>query len=184
LRVLGTLARERFVPPEWVDSAYIDDPLPLGHGATISQPYIVALMTSLAHVEPGDRVLEVGTGSGYQAAVLAELGAVVFSVELEPELAATAAARLGELGYARVTVRAGDGRAGLPEGAPYDAILVTAAPAKVPEALLGQLTLGGRLVIPVGTEEQDLWVYTRTTTGFDRERIAPVRFVPLRARPY
>ncbi len=179
LEAMRTVPRHAFVAPSDQDDAYEDHPLPIGSGQTISQPYIVALMTALARVEPGDKVLEIGTGSGYQAAVLDALGARVFSVELVPELARSARARLARLGYSNVTVREGDGYLGWPEEAPFAAIVVTAAPPRVPANLLEQLAMGGRLVIPVGQADQELRLYTRTDWGFAQLPIVPVRFVPM-----
>jgi protein-L-isoaspartate(D-aspartate) O-methyltransferase len=154
--------------------------LPIGHQQTISQPYIVALMTELADVKPGDTVLEVGTGSGYQAAVLAQMGAKVFSIEIVESLAKEANALLSDLGYGkRVNVRHGDGYAGWPEHAPFDAVIVTAAPPKIPEPLKQQLKVGGRLVIPVGKYYQSLIQVTRTKDGFREKSVIPVRFVPM-----
>jgi protein-L-isoaspartate(D-aspartate) O-methyltransferase len=154
--------------------------LPIAHGQTISQPYIVALMTELANVKPGDTVLEVGTGSGYQAAVLAEMGVKVFSIEIIEPLARQAKATLSELGYGKqVHVRHGDGYAGWPEHAPFDAVMVTAAPPKIPEPLKQQLKVGGRLVIPVGKHYQSLIRVTRTRAGYREESVIPVRFVPM-----
>lgn len=183
-RVLAAMAkvpRHQFVPPHLLSQAYDDTPLPIGHGATISQPYIVALMTQAAMVQPGMRVLEVGTGSGYQAAVLAELTDQVFTIELVPELAQAAADRLARLGYAQVTVKAGDGYLGWPEQAPFDAILVTAAAPEVPPALKEQLKDGGRLIIPVGPifGPQYLLKLTKHGNTFKEEVITPVAFVPL-----
>src|SRR5690606_22859921 len=149
LQAMRTVQRHRFVPESLAPQAYLDQPLPIGHDQTISQPYIVALMTQLARPAPGARALEVGTGSGYQAAVLAELGAEVYTVEIVAPLAERAARVLAELGYDRVHVRAGDGYAGWPEHAPFDVIVVTAAPERIPQPLLEQLAPGGRLVIPV-----------------------------------
>lgn len=180
LAALERVPRHRFVPADLRASAYDDTPLPIGHGATISQPYVVGVMSELAAVRPGDRVLEVGVGSGYQSAVLAELGAEVFGIEVVPELATTARATLEALGYGpRVEVRAGDGAAGWPERAPFQAIVVAAAPRAVPPALREQLAEGGRLVIPVGGWEQELMVITRRGEGFDERAVLPVRFVPL-----
>ena len=178
LRAMRAVPRHRFVPASQRASAYDDRPLPIGHQQTISQPYIVALMSELADVEPGDTVLEVGTGAGYQAAVLAEMGAKVFSIEIVEPLAKQAKATLTELGY-DVTVRHGDGYAGWPEHAPFDAVLVTAAPPHIPAPLKEQLKIGGRLVIPVGTRLQSLLRVTRTKEGFREEEVLPVRFVPM-----
>jgi protein-L-isoaspartate(D-aspartate) O-methyltransferase len=181
LVAMGTVPRHRFVPPALVSSAYGDYPLPIGEGQTISQPYIVALMSQWAEVHPGDKVLEVGTGSGYQAAVLAELTDQVFSIELLPELARQAAARLKDLGYDRVQVKCGDGYQGWPAAAPFDAILVTAAAPRVPPALAAQLKEGGRLVIPLGTSywAQTLVRWRKTQGKLVEEATLPVRFVPL-----
>jgi len=178
LRAMRAVPRHRFVPESQRASAYDDRPLPIGHQQTISQPYIVALMSELADVEPGDTVLEVGTGSGYQAAVLAEMGAKVFSIEIVEPLAKQSKATLTELGY-DVMVRHGDGYAGWPEHAPFDAVLVTAAPPHIPAPLKEQLKIGGRLVIPVGTHFQSLLRVTRTKDGFREEEVLPVRFVPM-----
>jgi protein-L-isoaspartate(D-aspartate) O-methyltransferase len=180
LEAMRKVPRHRFVPQSQRRHAYDDRPLPIGEGQTISQPYIVALMTELARVKPGDTVLEVGTGSGYQAAVLAAMGVRVYSIEIVEPLAKRAKDILGELGYGdRVQVRHGDGYAGWPEHAPFDAILVTAAPPKIPEPLEQQLEVGGRLVIPVGKYFQSLLRITRTEDGLRQESIIPVRFVPM-----
>jgi protein-L-isoaspartate(D-aspartate) O-methyltransferase len=181
LIAMGTVPRHRFVPEALASQAYGDHPLPIGSGQTISQPYIVALMSQWAEVAPADKVLEVGTGSGYQAAVLAELAAKVFSIELLPELASQAAARLKELGYGRVQVRSGDGYRGWPEEAPFDAILVTAAAPGVPPALTAQLKEGGRLVIPLGTPygTQTLMRLRKVQGKLVQEDSLAVRFVPL-----
>jgi len=180
LRAMRTVPRHEFVPPEWRSAAYSDGALPIEEGQTISQPYIVASMTELAQVRPGSRVLEVGTGSGYQAAVLAQIGARVFSIEIVEGLCRSAAERLRRLGYGnRVEVRCGDGYRGWPEHAPFDAILVTAAPPRVPRPLEEQLAVGGHLVIPVGEEYQELLVLTRTQTGWTRRSVFPVAFVPM-----
>lgn len=180
LAAMGRTPRHRFVPADLRAVAYADTPLPLGLGQTISQPTVVAMMTELARVEPGDRVLEVGTGSGYQAAVLAECGAEVYSVEILPELGERARELLQELGYRTVHVRIEDGYRGWPEYAPFQAIVVTAAPPKVPPTLLEQLAPGGRLVVPEGEHVQTLTVYRRTETGdFEVSRHAGVRFVPM-----
>ena len=179
LAAMRAVPRHAFVEPALRGRAYDDGPLPIGHGQTISQPYVVAAMTELAQAGPGTRVLEVGTGSGYQAAVLAELGGEVYSIELLEPLAERAAKTLADLGYERVQLRQGDGYRGWPEAAPFDAIVVTAAPPEVPPALLEQLKPGGRLVIPVGRGWQELEVHTRTPQGVIRERIFAVRFVPM-----
>jgi protein-L-isoaspartate(D-aspartate) O-methyltransferase len=185
LIAMGKVPRHRFVPEALVSQAYGDHPLPIGSGQTISQPYIVALMTQWAEVHPGDQVLEVGTGSGYQAAVLAELTDRVFSIELLPELTHQAAARLKDLGYSRVRVRSGDGYQGWPEEAPFDAILVTAAAPRVPPALETQLKEGGRLVIPVEAPYggQTLLRFRKVQGKLVEEASLPVRFVPLVSPP-
>jgi protein-L-isoaspartate(D-aspartate) O-methyltransferase len=180
LDAMGKVSRHRFVPRGMRGLAYGDGPLPIGQGQTISQPYIVALMTEL--IEPGKvmRVLEIGTGSGYQAAVLAECVAEVDSIEVVPDLGRAAASLLRELGYKNVHVKVADGYEGWPDRAPFDAILLTAAPPdRIPQPLLDQLKVGGRLVAPVGRDEQYLVRITRTARGFEREVIAPVRFVPM-----
>jgi protein-L-isoaspartate(D-aspartate) O-methyltransferase len=179
LAALRAVPRHRFVPEDLEPSAYSDGPLPIGHGQTISQPYIVAAMTELLAPEPDDVVLDVGTGSGYQAAVLARLVKRVYSIEIVPELASAARERLAALGYTNVDVVTGDGWAGLPAQAPFDGILVAAAPPEVPQALLDQLRPGARLVIPVGLAEQDLRVYERTAQGIEQRSVFGVRFVPL-----
>ncbi|MDH5834602.1 protein-L-isoaspartate(D-aspartate) O-methyltransferase [Luteimonas sp. M1R5S59] len=182
LAAMGKVPRHRFVPEALADQAYLDQPLPIGHDQTISQPYIVALMTQLARPAPGDRVLEIGIGSGYQAAVLAELAADVSSIEIVTPLATRAALTLRQLGYSNFAVRSGDGYAGWPEHAPFDAIVVTAAPERIPAPLLEQLRPGGRLVIPVGPlhATQELRVVEKREDGSLHERVvAAVRFVPL-----
>lgn len=183
-RVLSAMAkvpRHRFVPERFASLAYGDHPLPIGSGQTISQPYIVALMSQWAELNPGDKVLEVGTGSGYQAAVLAELTEEVFSIELLPELAQTAAARLADLGYRQVQIRCGDGYQGWPEKAPFAAILVTAAAPQVPPALAAQLQEGGRLIIPLGLPggAQIMIRFRKVQGKLTEEASIPVRFVPL-----
>lgn len=179
LAALRRVPRHRFVPPALQDEAYSDSPLPIGHDQTISQPYIVALMTELIRPREETKVLEVGTGSGYQAAVLGECTGQVYTIEIVEALARSAAALLAELGHRNVHVRAGDGFDGWPEQAPFDAIVVTAAPARIPQPLLDQLAPGGRLVIPLGTDSQDLVLVERTADGFRRSTITPVRFVPM-----
>lgn len=184
LAAMRRVPRHRFVPDAHRDEAYGDFPLPIGYGQTISQPYIVAFMTEALRVAPGSKVLEIGTGSGYQAAVLAELAGEVHTIEIVSPLAARAAALLRELGYTNVHVRDGDGYLGWPEAAPFDGVMVTAAPDHVPPPLVEQLRPGGRLVIPVGVVEQDLIVYTKQPDGRLREEERlPVRFVPLTRRP-
>jgi protein-L-isoaspartate(D-aspartate) O-methyltransferase len=167
------------VPQGLEVAAYDDNPLSIGDGQTISQPYIVALMSELAKVGPHSRVLEVGTGSGYQAAVLAVLAKEVFSIEIIPSLGNAAKEKLNSLGYSNVHVRVGDGYKGWPDQAPFDAILVTAAPDHIPQPLVDQLKIGGRLVIPLGDYYQDLAVITKTEKGIQQEKIIPVRFVPM-----
>jgi len=179
LEAIGRVPRHAFIPEAYRAQAYEDYPLPIGSDQTISQPYIVALMTSLLGLHGGERVLEVGTGSGYQAAVLAEIAGEVCTIEILDALADQARETLRSLGYENVEVRAGDGWAGWPERAPFDGILVTTAPERVPEPLLDQLKVGGRLVIPVGRFFQDLLVYTRTTDGYEKRNVIPVRFVPM-----
>jgi protein-L-isoaspartate(D-aspartate) O-methyltransferase len=179
LDAMRTVPRHAFVPDELQARAYEDTPLPIGHMQTISQPYIVALMSELASLEPTSRVLEVGTGCGYQAAVLATLAREVVSLEIVDALARDAAARLARLGYANVRVRHDDGHRGAPDAAPFDAVLVAAAPDTVPPALLEQLAPGGRLVVPVGGLEQELRIYRRADGGIAMERICGVAFVPM-----
>jgi protein-L-isoaspartate(D-aspartate) O-methyltransferase len=182
MSALAAVDRAGFVPASEVEYAYLNTPLPIGHRQTISQPYIVAIMTELLDLAPEHTVLEVGTGSGYQAAVLAKLARHVYGVEVIPELATRAAETLRRLGYANVEVRASDGHAGWPEKAPFDAIIVTAAAAEIPPSLVAQLKPGGRMVIPVGTPggEQQLTLVEKTASGDTRRRVVlPVAFVPL-----
>jgi protein-L-isoaspartate(D-aspartate) O-methyltransferase len=179
---MGKVERHRLVPPAQRLFAYRNHPLPIGQGQTISQPYIVALSTDLIRPEPQHVVLEVGTGSGYQAAVLAEVVSKVYSIELIDSLAATAATALKELQYRNIEIKAGDGYLGWPEKGPFDAIVVTAAAPRVPEALVAQLKPGGRMVIPVGApgEVQQLLLITKSIDGkMERRYVLPVRFVPL-----
>ncbi len=178
LEVMREVPRHLFVPPDQAAQAYDDHPLPIGSGQTISQPYIVAFMTEQLRLTGKERVLEIGTGSGYQTAVLARLAARVYSIEIRPELAEEARRRLEASGVSNVEVRAGDGWFGWNEEAPFDGILVTAAPEKVPEPLLAQLAPGGRMVIPVGGFYQELKVIERTPDGFRERSVLPVRFVP------
>jgi protein-L-isoaspartate(D-aspartate) O-methyltransferase len=179
LAAMDKVCRHCFAPEDLVTRAYEDYPLPINRGQTISQPYIVALMSELAGLKGGERVLEIGTGSGYQAAVLAELAAEVDTIEIYPDLAEGAKARLAKLGYRNINFRTGDGAAGWPERAPYDAIVVTCAAAAVPPALAAQLKEGGRLVIPVGGGSQDLKLLTRTPAGLQEKSLCAVSFVPL-----
>ncbi len=182
LAAMGKVPRHRFVPDEFRSDAYDDHPVPIGHGQTISQPYVVAFMTQAISPRPGMKVLEVGTGSGYQAAILAEVVGPtgrVFTIEIVEELARHAASTLHALGYDAVQVRAGDGYEGWPEEAPFDAILVTAAPPAVPTPLLHQLKDGGVLVVPVGEGVQDLVAIRNVHGRYEREVLLPVRFVPM-----
>jgi protein-L-isoaspartate(D-aspartate) O-methyltransferase len=181
LAAMRSVPRHRFMPEDARHEAYRDHPVPIGEGQTISQPYIVALMSQLARIGPGARVLEIGTGSGYQAAVLAAMGARVWSIEIVPPLAEQAARTLEELGY-EVRVRQGDGYAGWPEEAPFDAILLTAAPPEIPPPLVEQLAPEGRLVAPVGRGFQELVVVTASPEGPVRRTVLPVRFVPMTGR--
>jgi protein-L-isoaspartate(D-aspartate) O-methyltransferase len=181
LQAMRDVPRDRFVPASMVDLAYVDDPLPIGQGQTISQPYIVAAMTAAAGLKPGARALEIGTGSGYGAAVLSRIAAEVYTVERIGALATAARDRLAQLGYTNVHVREGDGSLGWPEHAPYDAILVTASGPRAPRALLRQLAVGGRLVMPVGGAiSQRLVRVTRTEADeYEQEDLEGVAFVPL-----
>lgn len=180
LAAMRRVPRHLFVPDPARRQAYADEPLPIGWGQTISQPYIVGLMSSLLQVEPGGKVLEIGTGSGYQAAVLSQMGIQVYSMEIVEPLGEQARATLSRLGYRNVQVRVGDGYKGWPEQAPFDAILLTAAPPRVPEPLIRQLKVGGRMVLPVGEFWQDLQVLTKRPDGsLEKKSIAPVRFVPM-----
>lgn len=179
LRAMETVERHLFVPEPFTNRSYEDSALPIGKGQTISQPYTVAFMTQCMGIKPGDKVLEVGTGSGYQAAILACLGARVFTIERNPELLTVARRTLDRLGY-RVVSRAGDGSVGWNDYAPYDGIIVTAAAPAVPESLVKQLALGAKLVVPIGSREvQTLAVVTRTAHGYDRREIDSFKFVPL-----
>jgi protein-L-isoaspartate(D-aspartate) O-methyltransferase len=175
------IPRHKFVPTFYSAFAYNDSALPIGHGQTISQPSLVALMTDALALQDAKKVLEVGTGSGYQAAVLAEIVPNVFTIEIVEPLATAAAQTLSELGYRNIHTRIGDGYQGWPEEAPFDAIVVTAAPDHVPQPLLDQLAVGGRLILPVGKvfQEQELALYRRTKDGYERTRLTLVSFVPL-----
>jgi protein-L-isoaspartate(D-aspartate) O-methyltransferase len=183
LEAMRKVPRHLFIPEPQRNRAYDDSPVPIGLGQTISQPYIVAFMTQALDVEPGHRVLEIGTGSGYQAAVLAEITREVYSIEVVPELADRARETLAALGYRDVRLRTGNGYLGWPEEAPFDRIIVTAAPPEIPPALIEQLKIGGLMAIPVGTVDQDLRILRRTATGLETLRTLPVRFVPMTGRP-
>jgi protein-L-isoaspartate(D-aspartate) O-methyltransferase len=180
LAAMKAVPRHEFVPQELRSRAYEDVPLPIGGGQTISQPYIVAAMTTALHLQPGDRVLEIGTGCGYQAAVLSRLVKEVFTIERRPELASAASAKLARLGYANAHVHCGDGTLGLPEFAPFDAILVAAAAPAVPKPLLAQLAEGGRMILPVGdAEHQELQLIEKRGDAFPTKMLEGCRFVPL-----
>ncbi len=181
LSAMGKVPRHLFVPPEYRDSAYEDRPLPIGYGQTISQPYIVALMTYHLQLKPTDRVLEIGTGSGYQAAVLAELAKEVYTIEIIPELAKKASERLRELGYDNVHVKCGDGFFGWPEHAPFDAIIITCAAPEIPPRLVDQLKEGGRMILPLGADPfyQTLTLVTKQDGELLKKRITGVVFVPM-----
>jgi protein-L-isoaspartate(D-aspartate) O-methyltransferase len=179
LAAMREIPRHLFVPPRLVKEAYTDRPLPIGHGQTISQPYIVAFMTEALALKGGETVLEVGAGSGYQSAVLSRIAARVFGIEIVEPLAREAKERLAALGYSNIEIRAGDGYAGWPEHAPFDAILVAAAAPRVPEPLKQQLKDGGRLILPVGEHMQELRIVTRRGASFDEQSVLAVRFVPM-----
>lgn len=179
LAAMRRVPRHRFVPPSLIGSAYDDNALPLMLGQTISQPYIVAFMTQALDLDGSERVLEIGTGSGYQAALLAETAREVFTVEIIPELTQYARNVLDSLGYENIKFRTGDGYEGWPEYAPFDAVIVTAAPGHVPQPLIDQLKPEGRLVIPVGRREQDLVLIEKSGSGTSRRTLIPVRFVPM-----
>ncbi|MFZ5572344.1 MAG: protein-L-isoaspartate(D-aspartate) O-methyltransferase [Thermodesulfobacteriota bacterium] len=180
LKAMQKVKRHLFVPPDYRSKAYEDYPLPIGEGQTISQPYIVALMTQVLNLGPRDRVLEIGTGSGYQAAVLAEICDQVFSIEIFEILGKRADALMKKMGYANIHVKIGDGYQGWPEQAPFDAIIVTCAPSHIPQPLQDQLAEGGRMVIPVGEiGDQELILLTKEKGEIRRKEIVPVRFVPM-----
>ncbi|HEV8631338.1 MAG TPA: protein-L-isoaspartate(D-aspartate) O-methyltransferase [Thermoanaerobaculia bacterium] len=180
LQAMESVPRHLFIPSEHRDQAYGDAPLPIGWGQTISQPYIVAKMTELLELDRHDKVLEIGTGSGYHAAVLSRVAGQVFTIEIIDELGRQARATLQQLGYENVHVRIGDGYKGWPEEAPFDAIILTAAPPRdPPQPLLDQLKMGGRMVVPVGSFVQDLLLLTKTPHGIEKRTVAPVRFVPM-----
>lgn len=180
LTAMGKVQRHRFIPETHRDrGSYGDHPCPIGYGQTISQPYIVAYMTSKMALRPGERILEIGTGSGYQAAVLAELGVTVYSIEIVSELAAHAQRALAAAGYESVHVLAGDGYKGWPQHAPFDAVIVTCAPANIPQALVDQLREGGRMILPLGRSRQRLVVLRKIGSRIVQENDIGVRFVPM-----
>lgn len=179
LKAMSKVPRHRFVTDSSEHLAYKDYPLPIGYDQTISQPYIVAYMTEAAEISSNEKVLEIGTGSGYQAAILGEVAKEVYTIEIIPELAARARQTLNKLGYKNVHVKTGNGYQGWAKYAPYDTIIVTAAPDHIPEALVKQLALNGRMVIPVGTSLQEIVVLTKTRNGLSEKRTIPVRFVPM-----
>lgn len=180
LRVMRNTPRHLFVPPALASMAYDDYPIPIGEDQTISQPYIVALMTDLLNLKGNEEILEIGTGSGYQAAILSQLVDSVYTIEIVESLANTAKKRLDKLNYHNVVVKHGDGYKGWPSVAPFDAIIVTAAPKEVPQTLIDQLKVGGRIVIPVGDKWQELQLITKTSSdGMKRKTVIPVRFVPM-----
>jgi protein-L-isoaspartate(D-aspartate) O-methyltransferase len=179
LSALRKVERHRFVPEEYLNSAYSDQPLPIGEGQTISQPYIVALMTELLELKGDEKVLEIGTGSGYQAAILGELAKEVYTIEIVESLASMAKNRLADLGYQNIKVKAGDGYLGWPEAAPFDAIIVTAAPDHIPKPLIEQLKEGGRMVVPVGTYTQELKKIIKRVGKIETTDVIPVVFVPM-----
>jgi protein-L-isoaspartate(D-aspartate) O-methyltransferase len=183
LDAMQAVPRHLFVPDDVRPFAYEDRPLPIGRGQTISQPYIVAYMTEALQLAPGLKVLEIGTGSGYQAAVLAHIGARVFSIEIIPDLASDARRALTAAGYENVEVRTGNGYLGWPEHAPFDRIIVTAAPPEIPPALVEQLAVGGIMVVPVGTSQQEIVVVNKTPGGATEQRTIEVRFVPMVSKP-
>jgi protein-L-isoaspartate(D-aspartate) O-methyltransferase len=183
LEAMETVPRHLFVPRDQVSGAYDDHPLPIGYGQTISQPYIVALMTECLNPQPGDRVLEVGTGSGYQAAILSQLVEKVYSIEIVEPLGLAARNRLIQLGFSNVEVRIGDGYLGWPEEAPFDAIIVTAAPETIPQPLIDQMAEGGSMVVPVGLHYQELILLSKRRGKVEQRSIASVRFVPMVSEP-
>jgi len=179
LQAMRKVPRHKFVPDHLRKYAYADEPLPIGEDQTISQPYIVAYMTENLELESGDKVLEIGTGSGYQAAVLAELTDSVFTIEIVDVLARRAERNLKALGYKNIFVKSGDGYKGWPEHAPFDAIIITAAPTKIPQPLADQLRIGGRMILPLGDFSQDLVLIQKNELGITQQTLLPVRFVPM-----
>lgn len=184
IRAMRMIPRHEFVPAEAAAEAYCDYPLPIGYGQTISQPYIVGYMTEALHPQPHERVLEIGTGSGYQAAVLSLLSATVLSLEIVAELAERSSRTFRRLGLVNITVRAEDGARGCPKAAPLDMIIFTAAPQSIPYPLLDQLAPGGRMIVPVGTTVQRLILFSNTPQGITRDDLLPVTFVPLTGKAY
>jgi protein-L-isoaspartate(D-aspartate) O-methyltransferase len=183
LNAMLKVPRHEFVPESQRQYSYQNRPLPIGHNQTISQPFIVGYMTQAASIAPGEKVLEIGTGSGYQAAVLAELAGQVYTIEIIPELAEGAKSVLTKLGYKNIHVKTGNGYEGWPEHAPFDAIVVTAAPDEVPQKLVDQLALRGKMVIPVGSTFQEMVIITRDESGVVEQRTIPVQFVPMTGKP-
>ena len=183
LQAMGHVPRHLFVPDDVRPFAYDDRPLPIGRGQTISQPYIVAYMTEALQLAPAHSVLEIGTGSGYQAAILADIVKQVYSIEIVPDLAESARRALTQAGVRNVEVRTANGYLGWPDRAPFDRIIVTAAPPEIPQALVNQLTVGGIMVVPVGTSHQEIVVVTKTPTGATEQRTIEVRFVPMVSKP-
>lgn len=179
LDAMRSVRRHRYVPDNMRRYAYYDEPLPIGYEQTISQPYIVAYMTESLGLKGNEKVLEIGTGSGYQAAVLAEVVKEVYTIEIVEPLAERAEESLREEGYSNVHCRAGDGYQGWPEAAPFDAVIITAAPPRIPEPLIEQLKVGGRMIVPVGTLYQELVLLTKKKKGVEKQRLLPVRFVPM-----
>jgi len=179
LNAMRNVPRHEFVPEHLRKYAYADEPLPIGEDQTISQPYIVAYMTEQLELKPTDKVLEIGTGSGYQAAVLAEIADSIFTIEIVDVLAKRAEATLKKLGYANIMVKSGDGYKGWPEHAPFDKIIITAAPTRIPQPLVDQLKVGGRLILPLGDYSQDLVLIQKNEAGVTQRKLLPVRFVPM-----
>lgn len=179
LMAMQKTKRHLFVPEKFQQLSYEDHPLAIGFGQTISQPYIVAYMTEAAQLQPGDRALEIGTGSGYQAAILAEIAQEVYSIEIVKELAEASQQKLKNLGYKNIFIKHGDGYQGWKENAPFDAIIVTAAPEEIPQKLVEQLKIGGRMIVPIGSFFQELYLITRTAQGIEKKQLLPVQFVPM-----